>query len=312
VGNGLYIARDDLHPLVPPPWADLLTGPGLIGQAVFVAVAVLLLVEGWLAFRLAGQVADLRADDQASWGGRARAAALGPSPAPSLKQRLNNLKDLQRSLGRRGEWRWLLYAMLALLPATIGLLIGLRELRGMETRSQPFEELFALLVVGTAEGAFLCLVGLAGRSQVSRALDVWLARCEAIEKSLLPSGTAPRPKFWQLLAQGRTCARNGAYDRAIAAFEQALVEWPQGEEARQELAKAKEKKRGLEEQEESRQREVARLAEEARKQTEVERQATKETAVVPEPAWPEEAPVPFDCPAELDPPPCPPAGGANP
>jgi hypothetical protein len=173
-GAGLYFARTTLQPLLPPPWDDLLQLPVFIGQGAFVAALVLVLLE-WLAVRPARRaLAQFTVADRSSWAGRARRQAL-------LSFRPHALQWQRRRLGRQAGRHWLIYALLGLTPAGIGLVLGLEALQAQGEGKGPFLQLFAPLLVGSAEGVLLWLLGLAARRSMRRLLDDWLSCCERLE-----------------------------------------------------------------------------------------------------------------------------------
>jgi hypothetical protein len=189
---GLYFSRADLRPLLPPPWDDLLRLPVLVGQGVFVAAGVLILVEWWTALRARRAVRGLTADDRDSWAGQARHQAVASfHPNPLARRRRDLLAAYHRRLGRQAGLRWLGYALLALTPALVGLALGLRELQGADA-PRPFLNIFAPLVAGTAEGVLLWLLGTGARRSTRRLLDDWVRCCSKLEAPLArPAGSRP-------------------------------------------------------------------------------------------------------------------------
>ncbi len=205
-GTALYLTRDALRthaahwPEGTPPWTDLLLTPVLIGQAIFLALVVDLLIEAFGLLLRSRRVAGFSSEDETSWAGRTRCLALTDHhPRPRGDQRVRSLKSWRRRLELRMLARWMVYSLFALAPAFLGLVVGLNGVQINRGRSLHWLELFLPLLVGTAEGIFLAvLAGLVYWRGV-RLLTAWLERCLELERPAaapIPAAvaeTSPQP-----------------------------------------------------------------------------------------------------------------------
>jgi hypothetical protein len=177
-----WLLRQPLREMLPPPWDDFVELPVLVGQGAFAAVLVLLLLE-WARLRgREAQVKGLVAEDQRSWAGAMRYAALtGSHPRPFQKARVQQLERMRNRLRWRTALRWLLYTLLAVAPAAGGLVVGLRSAQVNRGLGLRFTDLFLPVLVGAGQGVVVWLLGAWLRLRTQRMLDNWLARCLALE-----------------------------------------------------------------------------------------------------------------------------------
>ncbi len=185
-GGGLWQVLGTLRTQLAPPWTDLLLPPVLLGQGIFLALLVVLLIEAWNLHRFRG-VATLLSEDEESWAGWTRSLALTKHhPRPRGDQRCRSLQGWRQRLERQVLGRWLVYALFALTPAFLGLAVGLNGVAINKGRPVPWLDLFLPLLVGTGEGLLLgLLLGLILRRNV-RLLDLWLKRCLELEQPPAP------------------------------------------------------------------------------------------------------------------------------
>jgi hypothetical protein len=173
----LYLTREEWLARLRPPWTDLFQPPILFGQGAFVTVAGLLFVE-WLGARSKGR----SVPGLDGWAARTRNGALSTShPRPKRDQRDSDLKACASDLRLQVELRWLVYAVLALVPAYLGLVVGLNGLGLVVSRAVPYTDFFTPLLAGTTEGFILWLLGLRVRSRLLALIDCWLERCLTTE-----------------------------------------------------------------------------------------------------------------------------------
>lgn len=191
-----YVTRDILRGWLLPPWTDLLFEVILVGQGVFAATFVCLIVE-WLCVRWRARgVASLRQQDQTTWAGRARLEAITTShPRPLPGQRSDNLHACKRTLEMVVILRWFGYTVLVLLPGLLGLVLGLRGIALNQGHPVPFMDLFTPLLVGTAEGVLLFFLSAWVFWRQLQLLDAWLKRCQYLEQLVAPTegGNDPQP-----------------------------------------------------------------------------------------------------------------------
>jgi len=194
---GVSVALPNLWQTLPRPWGDLLRGPGLLGQAIVVAVLLALAAEAISASSARSAIRRFTVDDLEGWPGRAWATAVdgAPNAGPEREAAIAGWSQKARQMF---AWRWRVYLLLAIGPALCGFLAALRLFTERTEPTGPPSEYLALLWLGSAECLLLgLLVVLVQRSWSSGVFDAWTVRATELDPMLrpqpIPEPTEPTP-----------------------------------------------------------------------------------------------------------------------